>query len=163
MTQQQIQKLLLPILSREGKRYQKFKKTLAKKVKKQQVVQTITADGLETTNVAEVGDFIVQNNTNAKEQYVVKPDKFTARYIWEKDLDNGFAEYRPIGEVQAIEITDTLLEQLGQESPFYFIAPWGSEMIAKKGDYLACSTDEIEIRRIAQQEFMETYRIMDLE
>ena len=160
MTQQQIQDLLLPKLNQEGKKYRKFKKTFAKKVEQQQIVHTITADGLETTNVAEAGDFIVQNNTNAQEQYVVKPDKFNANYIWVKDLENGFAEYQPTGEIQAIELTAALLEYLEQQSPFYFIAPWGSKMIAKKGDYLACSTDEIEIRRIARQEFEETYQLM---
>lgn len=44
-----------------------------------ETIETILADGTkETTNTAEVGDFIITNPGG--ERYIVKPDKFNKRY-----------------------------------------------------------------------------------
>ncbi len=57
MTQQEIKNILIPFLNKRGEKYKKFQKIIAKKVRRRQIIYTITGDGLETANVAEVGDY----------------------------------------------------------------------------------------------------------
>ena len=159
MTQEEIKTAILPILRKKGKLYRKFKKVWARQSKQRRTVRTVTSDGTETTNVAEKGDYIVKNKTKAKERYVIKPKKFENRYEWERDLKNGYSRYKPTGKVIAIAVTMDLLKHLGEKSSFYFEAPWGSDMIVKKGDYLVCPPEENEVYRIAREEFGETYEL----
>ncbi len=161
MTQEEIKSVMLPVLRKKGKLYRKFRKVYALKSKRKRTIVTVTSDGTETTNVAEKGDYIVKNKTQAKERYVLKPKKFENRYKWERDLKNGYARYKPIGKVIATEVTDELLKYLGKRNSFHFKASWGSDMVVKKGDFLACPPDESEVYRIARVEFGETYKLAE--
>ena len=55
-------------------------------------------------------------------------------------------------------MTKELLDQVGIDEEYYFIAAWGEEMVTKKDDYLACPLDHSEVYRIARKEFFETYK-----
>ena len=59
----------LPILEKSGKRYKKKSMIRAKKAKPGQLVITKTSDGEETRNTAEVGDWLVENQTSVNELY----------------------------------------------------------------------------------------------
>ena len=89
--------------------------------------------------------------------YIVSPKKFRERYVFLREVEDGFSEYRATGKIMALELTPQILRQLKLTDPFHFEAPWGEKMIAKTGDYLATPPDRSEVYRIARKEFWETY------
>ncbi len=156
--QKELLQRVLPLMEAHGKVYRKHKHVFAKKAIGGEAVQTVTADGLETSNTASKGDFIVKNQTGAAETYILPEDKFKARYAFLKESEDGFSEYIPTGVVHAIEMTPTLLKAQGWPNEFHFEAPWGEQMVVKKNDFLACPPELNEVYRIARKEFYETYR-----
>ncbi|MEO1263589.1 MAG: hypothetical protein AAFZ15_32555, partial [Bacteroidota bacterium] len=117
-------------------------------------------DGLETINHAKPDDYIVKNQTDAAELYIVKQEKFMARYAYFKDAPDDFTEYYPTGKVIAIELSNDFLREQDLAKEFYFEAPWGEPVIAKENDFLVMPPDQSEIYRIARKEFFETYELM---
>ncbi|MFK8005408.1 MAG: hypothetical protein AB8H03_03515 [Saprospiraceae bacterium] len=156
-TQNEIKQIVLPLLKSKGKPYRKFKKVLARKAKKVEPISTITSDGLETTNRAKTGDYIVKNQTDAGEEYVMSPQKFKDRYKYKKRSKAGFSEYEPKGRITALEVNKSFLKKLKLGEEFYFEAAWGSKMVVKEKDFLVCPMGGDEIYRIARKEFFETY------
>ena len=157
-TQNEIIETMVPLLKSQGMHYKKFKKIYAKEALEGEEIQTITGDGLETTNKAEAGDFIVKNQTEASEMYIVPAKKFHDRYDFLEDAEDGFSVYAPKGKIVGVEMNETILEQLKLSDEFYLIAPWGEEMVVKKDDYLVSPLDYSEVYRIARKEFFETYK-----
>jgi len=51
------------------------------------------------------------------------------------------------------------LKKFGVKTRFYFQADWGSKMVVKEKDFLACPVGGAEVYRIARKEFFETYRV----
>ncbi len=159
MTQNEMKSLFIPIIKEKGKEYKKNKKIYAKLAEGGEVIKTMTSDGLETENVARKGDFIVENQTESREQYVLTEDLFQDRYVFLKQIEEGYSEYQAIGKVIALSLSTDLIEELKLEDTFYFIASWGQKMVAKKEDFLVCPPDYSEIYRIARKEFFETYEV----
>ncbi|MEN0050217.1 MAG: hypothetical protein AAF806_24340 [Bacteroidota bacterium] len=157
MLQAEMQKIFLPLLEEKGKNYQKNKNVYARKAQKGERVETITKDGLETSNTAKEDSYVIRNQTNAQEQYIIGASKFEQRYQWLNKVDDKWSEYRSQGKIRALEVSEELLEKLDLSDPFYFIAAWGERMIARKGDFLACPKGAAEVYRIARKEFFETY------
>jgi hypothetical protein len=153
----QLLERLLPIVEQKGQIFKKKRPVLARKAKQEESISTITADGVETTNIAKVGDYIVQNQTQAKEEYIIRADKFKQKYKYIARAIGSWSRYMPIGKIIAIELTDKVLQDLNMSSEFQFIAKWGQPMVAKKGDFLALPFDKSEVYRIALKEFWETY------
>ncbi len=145
-------------LLREGKAYEKFKEIEAKEAMGGEVIETITSDGLETRNTAQKGDYIVRNTTGAREMYILKRDKFNKRYEYKGDIEGEWKVYRSVGRIRGVRVGDELIERLEVGDEFYFMAPWGEKMVAKRGDYLVSPLDYSEVYRIAEKEFFETYR-----
>jgi hypothetical protein len=158
-TQNEIKQMVLPLLKSKGKSYRKFRKVLARKAKKTERIETITDDGLETTNRAKVGDYIVKNQTDAGEEYVMSLNKFKDRYKYKKRSKSGYCEYEPKGRILALEVNKSFLKKFKLDDEFYFEAAWGAKMITKEKDFLVCPIDGDEIYRIARKEFFETYEI----
>ena len=158
-TQKEIMEILIPELKSNGLLYKKNKAVFARKAKPGEQINTLTSDGLETMNTAEKGDFVIKNQTAAKEMYIISGSKFKKRYEWIKKGENDFSTYKPKGKVIAVELTNAFLKKMKFKREFYFIAPWKEQMIAKKGDFLVCPPDYSEIYRIARKEFFETYQI----
>lgn len=144
-------------MPKHGRLYRKKTNVLAKPAEGGEQVETVTSDGKETTNTAEKGEFLVRNQTHARETYIMEPEQFHKKYEYLGEGKEGYAEYRALGEVKALELTPDTLQALDLEAPFYFTADWGEKMVAKEGDYLAVPTDSQEVYRIARQEFGETY------
>lgn len=157
LTQSEILEMLRPVLENAGIVYQKKKNVLARPAQPGEVIQTLTGDGLETTNAAEEGDFIVQNQTAAGELYIVPAQKFTQRYTHFRSIDDHWNEYQPIGRIVAAELTPALLQQLNLPDEFIFIAPWNDPMTAKAGDFMGGPENLTEVYRLARKEFFETY------
>ncbi len=79
-SQDEMKQMVLPLLKTKGKIHQKIKKVFARKAKDIERITTTTSDGRETINQAKPGDYIVKNQTDAEEEYVLTPQKFRARY-----------------------------------------------------------------------------------
>ncbi len=163
LTQDKIQAIFIPLLKESGLKCAKKQNIWARVAAEGELITTITADGLETSNIAHKGDMIVKNQTIAKEMYVMKPSSFEQRYAsYDEALSDsdGFQEYTPIGKIWALLMDATLLYSLNLPEAFYFEAPWGSSMICKENDYLVCPPDFSQVYRIARKEFFETYKFL---
>ncbi len=158
ISQENLQKLFLPGIKSEGQVYKKIKKVLARKAIAGERVETITSDGLETVNRAKDGDFLIQNQTKAREQYIISSKKFNDKYEYFASGDGEFNFYKAKGKVVALEMTESVLRKFNLPDEFSFIAPWKEDMIVKKDDFLVCPPDYSEIYRIARLEFFETYQ-----
>ncbi len=141
--------------------YEKYQQVNARPALIGEKVVSITSDGRETVNYAEAGDWVVQNNTTAQEQYIVSSYKFEQRYATTGITNQTWEVFKAKGKCKAIVATTQLLQQLKVASEFYFTAPWGEPMVCKQGDLLVCPNINqlTEVYRIAKQEFEETYRL----
>ena len=158
-TQKEMKQLVFPMLQSKGKTYLKVKKIFARKAKLNEKITTWTSDGKETSNRAKSGDYVIKSQTEAGEEYIIPGHKFKARYTFEKRSAGGLSEYKPSGRIQALEVNQRVLKKFKVKNRFYFMAPWGSKMIVKEKDFLACPIGGNEIYRIARKEFFETYRL----
>lgn len=160
-SQKDMKQMVLPLLKKKGKTYRKFKKVFARKAKTTEKITTTTKDGKETTNRARPGDYIVKNQTEASEEYILSPKKFRSRYVYKKRSKAGYSEYDPIGKIHAMEVTPHFLKKMKVKTRFYFEADWGEKMVVKQNDFLACPLGGNEVYRIARKEFFETYQLED--
>ncbi len=149
-----------PIMESQGKRFKKRSLVRAKKAETGLHVVTQTSDGFETQNTAEKGDWLVENQTSAKERYLVKAETFEKKYTLMHSLGNGWGCYRPKGEIFALEVSSLDLEKIGGKESLEFQAPWKESVIVKPGDFLVIPVDKNEIYRIARKEFNETYELI---
>lgn len=108
----------------------------------QQPVVTITSDGKETQNVADVNDIIMSGPSG--ENYVVKAAKFPKLYQGE------------LGKPIMPEQSPRLVALYSGQQPVMFTAPWGESMVLKPGDYLVKDGDQ-GYYRIAKAEYEKTY------
>lgn len=161
LTQKEILARIGPLLEREGKRYQKQKNVFARRARKGEVIATQTGDGLETTNEAGEEDYIVRNQTDAGEEYIVPAHKFRQKYTQRRAIDEAWHEYQSQGRILAVELTPERLTELDLPEEFAFLASWDEPMAAKAGDFLASPEDLSEVYRIARKEFFETYKALD--
>ena len=158
LSQEAFKARLLPILKERGELYKKFLPVLAREARTGEKIYSYTADGLETENIAEEGDFIVRNQTEAGEEYLMGSEKFHRKYLYMEPAGEGMARYQPLGKAWAVEMTAGLARELGFPLPFEFLASWGAPMIVKENDFLVCSPRFSSVYRIARKEFFETYR-----
>jgi len=161
LEQQELLTKIRPLLQREGAVFYKKKNIFARPAQQGETVHTTTSDGLETTNQAQAGDFVVRNQTSAGEAYIVPADKFVQRYVALHRTDGDWLEYQPTGRLTAVALTAERLADLGLPEAFEFVAPWGSSMVAKVGDYIGGPENLTEIYRIARTEFEETYALLE--
>lgn len=151
---------LKPVLLDTGSDFKKFQIVKARAAKDGEEIVSVVESGRETVNIARSGDYVVENQTGAKELYIVSGAKFEQRYAEEKRLDDGWSVYKPLGRVKGIEVDRTVLNLFQQQGSFYISAPWGEAQYVEEGDMLVTTLplqDPIEIYRIARKEFSQTY------
>jgi hypothetical protein len=150
ITQQEIFDIFSSYLIDGGRDFYKTGLVLVRRAKPGEYIETWTADGLETTNYAKPGDFVLKNlQTEYQEEYVVTEDMFFKRYKFFYFSDDDHAVYMPTGKIRAAIY-------YGEE--LSFIAKWGRPMVLKTGDYIVSPYPTLdEIYRIAGKEFYETY------
>ena len=154
-----LNQLLLPYISEHGSRFRKTSSIKARDAIPGELIVTRTSDGKETENTASENDKVVQNYTEAEEQYIVSTEVFDERYSIHKPLDEKWTEYEATGEIQAIMVDSTTLSMIGARQEVFIEAPWGSTQPVRIGDYLAIPLPAgNEIYRIAAQEFATTYQ-----
>jgi hypothetical protein len=151
MSQKEFFEINFPHIFENGDNYSKFGLVLVRRAEPKEYIETWTADGLETTNYANDGDFVLRNlQTEYQEEYIVTEEMFFKRYKFFYYSDNDHAVYMPTGRVRAVTY-------YGEETSF--IANWGRPMALKSGDYIVTPYPDLnEIYRIAAKEFHETYQ-----
>jgi hypothetical protein len=157
MNQRELKTKVLPMIKEGGKLYRKHRLIHARPAKPGEHVITLTQSGQETRNVASTGDMVVENQTMAKERYIVSAETFAKRYKMITHLGNGWAKYMPTGKVRGIELTSVRLDLLGLADKFEIEAPWGEMQVVNKGDFLVKTTEGDDLYAIAGDEFAETY------
>jgi hypothetical protein len=105
-------------------------------------IVTVTADGKETTNTADVNDIIMSGPS--REQYVVKSVKFPKLYQGN------------IGGPVHPEQSPRMVALYTGNEPVMFKASWGEDMVLKPQDYLVKEA-EGKFYRIAKHEYEQTY------
>jgi hypothetical protein len=153
---------LKALLLETGVAYKKFQAVKARAAKAGEEIVSVVESGRETVNVANQGDYVVENQTGAKERYIVSGVKFDQRYAEERRLDDGWSLYQPLGRIKAIEVDRSVLNLFHQQGSFFIIAPWGEAQYVEEGDMFVTTLplqEAIEIYRIARKEFFETYAV----
>lgn len=107
-----------------------------------EIVSTVINGIVETTNTAKVGDMIITGL--AGEEYIIPSIKFEKLY---NKIEDGLYVTKP-DSIKAVQVTEKIT----------FLAPWGSEMIALPGDYIAYRSDS-DAYRIEKGEFEKTYAL----
>ncbi|MFC3414482.1 hypothetical protein [Algoriphagus hitonicola] len=158
ISQEKMLEYFLPKVEKEGKRYKKNTLIKAKLAPKGMEVVTETSDGIKTKNIAEEGDYFVENQTSTSEMYLVRKNVFERKYQITQSLSEGWATYQLREFIWAIQITAEDIQKFGAEDVLDFTAPWGELSIAKPEDFLVLPPEKDEIYRIAHKEFKETYK-----
>ena len=145
MSQEEAIAKFMPEIESNGTDFEKFTKIKARPAQPGEVVETITADGKETMNTANEGDFVVSNLGGSGEEYILGGDKLAKRY---REIGNGI--YQATGECRGVTYN-------GPETSFQ--ASWGQPMVLKPGDMIVTPLPQKgEVYRIARQEFESTYK-----
>ena len=145
MSQEEAIARFMPEIEANGVDYEKFTQIKARPANSNEVVETITSDGKETQNTAQVGDYVVSNIGGSGEEYILTADKLAKRY---KELGNGI--YQAIGECRGVVYN-------GPEMSF--VASWNEPMTLQPGDMIVTPLPQKgEVYRIAKLEFQQTYR-----
>ena len=153
---------LLPLIKTKGHLFTKYGEVLARKATKPESITTTTSSGIETSNTAHKGDYVVtNNNTDTKEIYVISPEKFKVRYKKIKAVTKDTTLYQPMGQVLGIRLTKKLLESFNWPTKFYIMASWKEKQFVSQGDYLVCPKGVDEVYRIGYKEFKKTYKISE--
>lgn len=158
VSHEKIYDYFFPFLKESGKKYRKTSLVKAKLAEPGQEVITKTSDGVEIKCKATKGDLLIENQTSTGEVYLMKGDKFEKRYQMKQALDKGWAVYQSNFPIQAIQLETKHLTDLGIDSEFEFETPWQDTMKALIGDFIVLSSDDSGFYRIAQKEFLETYK-----
>ena len=149
-------------IKNDGGLYKKVESVLARKAKLGETIVSVTSDGEEGHNVANEGDVVVQNQTDAKEEYIVKGETFINRYNVESVLTDKWQVYEPSGDVHAIPITLAVTTELGVGNKFFIEASWGESQFASEGDYFVTPSPNFdEIYRVGKPEFEKTYSLKE--
>ncbi len=152
LSQKKLCDIIIPILEEKGLCCKKTAIIKARQARSGECIITITQDGMETINYAKTGDWVVENQTGAKEKYILSSTAFETKYKTTENSE-GWNTYSPIGKVIAIEYSEDLLDVSIEN----FEAPWGTPMSLKNGDFLVAPLDKSEVYRVAKKEFEETY------
>ena len=125
----------------------KFQRINARPAKPGEQIDTVLANGVhETSNVAQEGDYIV-NNVGSPEQWIVRGADFVKKYV--PDEGNP-GVYRPKGGPMEVFDVDDDIEGT---------APWGESMRIKKGGYILRDPNNYDdAYGIGKEEFDKSYR-----
>lgn len=159
--QDEMKEKFLSSITEIGNTYKKKTQVLVRIATEEEKIITTTSTGKETECVAKVGDFIVQNKTGAKEEYVLPPEKFNKRYEKTEETENGLDVYQATGMCKALTFEGA---EWNMPNKIKFIADWKEEMVMEDGDMVCTPLPAAnEIYRIARKEFDETYAIYEPE
>ncbi|OQP59669.1 hypothetical protein A3860_36480 [Niastella vici] len=165
LKQQELLLFFLQQIKEYGILHQKIKGVKARISNGGERIVSRTSDGVETQCITSKGDYVVTNDTGVKEEYVVNAAKFLDRYVHQA---GDYYIPNEKARVYAIQITEEsirafrleglqrLLDKPGE--PIYIEAPWHESQTLRLNDYLVIPLAKDEVYRIAQKEFMETYK-----
>ena len=157
----------IDLMKSRGHLYQKIKGVYARVAGGGEKIITRTSDGMETMNVANKGDYIVTNTTTSKESYIIKPAQFAKKYTLHHD---DYFVPNENAQVFALQLTENTINKFKLEAftelcnkhahKAYIEAPWYERQAVKLNDYLASPLIKNEVYRIANKEFLESYKLI---
>lgn len=153
-TQDEMKKIFIPLLKKQGETFQKIGKVLVRPAKTGEKITTITSSGIETINTAKEGDVIIQNDTDEKEEYILSKEKLESRYQKTNNTKDGMDIYLAKGKCIALTYEGA---EHGMDNKIKFIAPWNEEMVLEDGDKIVTTEKMDEIYRIDRKSFEQTY------
>ena len=133
------------------KTYEKFGEVQFETSQKVQEVVTVINGETETTNTAQIGDYILEGVTG--ERWINTPKKFMQNYEIE---EYSYSEMKGSAKVKP---QPRFAAQWDSQDQLIFTAAWGEEMICNEGDYLVAPQDFSEVYRIEKSVFEKTYQI----
>ncbi|MCM0041379.1 MAG: hypothetical protein NBV61_01305 [Algoriphagus sp.] len=145
------------LLERDGQCYSKKSLTLAKKATPGVVVLTETSDRQRIETIAKPGDWLVENQTAAKEHYLVSEATFRKKYQLRQALGEGWGSFQSLIPVYALKVQQKDLAPFGNPTQLEFQGPREKTVLIHPGDYLVIPMDQSEAYRITAKEFEETY------
>jgi hypothetical protein len=157
LTREQYQELC-SLLKLNGSKYRKCVPVYAKKIQVETEIETITSTGFETKNKSKQDDYLVRNQTDAEEEYIVSKAVFDSKYNYIRDIDSGWAEYESKGEIIGLELDELILQKVKLTKAFFIQTKWKQYQILREGDYIVSPLDYSEFYGIAKKEFSETYK-----
>lgn len=160
VSQQHLLRIMPDVFQKAAKKYRKSSLIRARPAVADEDILSVTADGEETMNRAKATDMLVENQTNAKERYLVDRTLFNKSYLFSRESSSDWAFYIPTHQVDALRVNAFVLEKLGVGDVFYIQAPWGTKQVVKRNDYFIFRSDKApEIYRVAAESFAETYTL----
>lgn len=145
-------------IRKEGFKCRKTTNVRARPAIAGEVVISITSDGEETVKTAAAGEMLIENQTQASENYLVKVSKFEKSYLLIEQVDGDWSIYEPKGEKLAIKVDNSVRELLEVDDMFYIVGFTKTRHVVKKNDYLILNQiDRNEIYRVAHAEFWQTH------
>ena len=157
-SQEEIISHFLEILKKEGRVYAKKTLTIAKKAQLGTQVITETSDGQRIEASAKPGDWLVENQSEKREQYLMSAAIFNKKYSLQQAIGNGWAAYRSLIPVYGLKLTAKDLTHFGNTRQLEFYGPREKSILLHPGDYLIIPTDQSEVYRVTAKEFEETYK-----
>lgn len=156
-SQQEIISQFFTILKETGQRYTKKSLIRAMKAHPGTLVTTRTSDGQAYENTAEPGDWLIENQTAVSEHYLMKEAIFSKKYSLHQALGEGWGAYRALGQVYAKQLTTQEIYDFTGSQNIDFEGPLNKTVSLRQGDFLVIPTDESEVYRITEKEFLQTY------
>jgi hypothetical protein len=146
--------------------YQKVKEVLAEEATGGEHVVTFTSSGYETKNTAKKGDYIVTNQTESQEKYIVSGATFKRDYTSTETSRNSFIKKSTIYALEFTkenfpELFNKIKKESPSNSPLFIETSWKESQAIRKNDYLVCDQNQTEIYRIDRKEFDETYALKE--
>lgn len=147
-----------PRLEQDGSEFKKSQGVKARLAIEGETIISVTDAGEETSNRAGANDVVVENDTKAKEQYIVEMDIFMDRYDVDTTLSEQWQAYSPKGKILGLEVSHEVTALLDVGDQFFIEAPWKSDQYCEEGDYLVSPLPDLsEVYRIGRAEFEQTY------
>ena len=160
ISQQTLREALQRRFEIQGQNYRKFKSVRARPAIENEEIVSWVSTGRETSNTARQGDYVVENQTGAREQYIIGRDKFATLYELDGASTEPWSIYRP--KVRALRVDNEVMSLLSRQGDFHILTSWGEPQLVSEGDMLVTplSGQEVpEYYRIAIREFEETYAL----
>lgn len=162
ISQQALREALQQRFEIQGQNYRKFKSVKARPAIENEIIVSWVSAGRETSNTAQQGDYVVENQTGAREQHIIRKDKFATLYELDEEATEPWSIYRPKGRVRALRVDKEVMSLLSRQGDFHILTSWDESQVVSEGDMLVTplSVQETpEYYRIAIREFEETYAL----
>jgi len=156
-----------PIITTKGRAFKKVTGVVATIAVGGEYVVSTTKGKTETSAIALPGDYIVTNQTDSQEKYILTPEAFAHRYV---HSSGDFYKSKSTAQVFGLQVTRENIFQYdlsefrefldNPDETVYIEADWGESQAVNLNDYLVspCPPNKKEVYGISLSEFNQTYK-----